>query len=66
MRYLKKAPRSVGGEDTEITTTVAKILRDVESGGEQAARDYAVRLDHWDGDIVVATADRERAAARLP
>jgi histidinol dehydrogenase len=66
MRYLKKAPRSAGSEDPEITAAVAKILQDVESGGEQAARDYAVRFDHWNGDIVVAAADCERAAADLP
>jgi sulfopropanediol 3-dehydrogenase len=66
MRYLKKAPRSAGGEDAEITAAVAKILQDVESGSEQAARDYGIRLDHWDGDIVVAPADCERAAANLP
>ena len=66
MRYLKKASRSAGGEDAEVTAAVAKILRDVESGGEDAARDYAVRFDHWEGDIVVAAADRERAASSLP
>lgn len=38
MRYLKKASRSAGGQDTEITAAVVKILRDVESGGEEAAR----------------------------
>jgi sulfopropanediol 3-dehydrogenase len=65
MRYLKKAPRSAGGEATEITAAVAKILRDVESGGEQAARDYAVRFDHWEGDIIVAATDRECAVATL-
>jgi sulfopropanediol 3-dehydrogenase len=66
MRYLKKASRSAAGEDAEITAEVAKILQDVESGGEQAARDYALRLDDWEGDIVVAAADRERVAASLP
>jgi sulfopropanediol 3-dehydrogenase len=65
MRHLKKAPRSAGGEDAEITAAVAMILQDVESGGERAARDYAVRFDHWEGDIVVAAADRERAATAL-
>jgi sulfopropanediol 3-dehydrogenase len=66
MRYLKKASRSVEGEDAEIAAAVANILQDVESGGEQAARDYAARLDHWKGDIVVAAADRERAVGGLP
>jgi sulfopropanediol 3-dehydrogenase len=66
MRYLKKASRSAGGEDAEVAAAVAKILQDVESGGEQAARDYAVRFDHWEGDIVVAPADRERAVTGLP
>jgi sulfopropanediol 3-dehydrogenase len=66
MRYLKKATQTAGGEDTEITAAVAKILQDVENGGEQAARDFALRLDRWDGDIVVTAADRERATARLP
>lgn len=66
MRYLKKATRTGGGEDTEITAAVAKILQDVENGSEQAARDYGICLDHWDGDIVVAPADCERAAANMP
>lgn len=66
MRYLKKASRRVGTEDTETTAAVANILRDVESGGEQAARDYAVRFDQWGGDIVVSATERERAAASLP
>ncbi len=65
MRYLKKASRSAEGEEAEITAAVSKILQDVESGGEQAARDYAARFDHWEGDIVVAAVDRERAAASL-
>jgi sulfopropanediol 3-dehydrogenase len=66
MRYLKKASRNAGSEDTEITATVAKILQDIESGGEETARDYAVRFDHWQGGIVVAAADRERASGSLP
>jgi sulfopropanediol 3-dehydrogenase len=66
MRYLKKASRSAGSDDTEVTAAVVKILHDVESGGEEAARDYAARFDHWQGDIVVAAADCERAAAGLP
>jgi sulfopropanediol 3-dehydrogenase len=66
MRYLKKASRSAGSDDTEVTAAVVKILHDVESGGEEAACDYAARFDHWQGDIVVAAADCERAAAGLP
>jgi sulfopropanediol 3-dehydrogenase len=66
MRYLKKALRTARAEDTEITATVAKILQDVENGGERAARDFALHLDHWNGDIVVTAADRERATAGLP
>jgi sulfopropanediol 3-dehydrogenase len=66
MRYLKKASQSAEGEDAEITAAVAKILHDVESGGEQAARDYAVRFDHWEGDIVVDAAKRERSVGDLP
>jgi sulfopropanediol 3-dehydrogenase len=65
MRFLKEASRRAEGEDAEITGAVAKILQDVESGGERAARDYAARFDHWEGDIVVAAADRDRAAAGL-
>ncbi len=66
MRYLKKASQITGAEDAEISAAVATILRGVESGGEQAARDYAIRFDHWDGDIVVAAADLDGAAAGLP
>jgi sulfopropanediol 3-dehydrogenase len=65
MRFLKEASRRAEGEDVEITGAVAKILQDVESGGERAARDYAARFDHWEGDIVVDAANRERAVAGL-
>ncbi len=64
--YLKKAtPRPVT-ENTQIRDIVRDMLSTIAAGGEDAARDYAQKLDGWEGDIVLSAQDRAAACARVP
>ena len=51
--YLKRALKQPADADTDTARVVSQMLAEIESGGEDAARDYARKLDGWDGDIVV-------------
>ena len=60
MEYLKKAPKSAATGEQDVRATVQSMLDDIESGGEDVVREYAKKLDKWEGDIVV---DAEARAA---
>jgi len=64
--YLKQADRKPESNDAEVRPVVTEMLAGIESGGEDAVRDYARRLDGWDGDIVVPQAALAEAERRLP
>ena len=42
------------------------MLAAIEAGGEQAARDYAAKLDGWSGDIVLDADAIERQTRDIP
>lgn len=65
VEYLKKAIKTSATGEEEVRDTVQKILDEIESGGDETARDYAKRFDKWDGEIVVGPEARERAAAEI-
>lgn len=61
--YLKKATKTPETETDTARKVVDEMLAVVETGGEQAVRDYALRLDKWSGEIVldaVTIAERTR------
>src|SRR5687768_10127767 len=63
--WLKKAAKTPASEEGAARAVVAEMLAAIEAGGEQAARDYARRLDGWDGPIIVEAEEIERRAAEL-
>lgn len=64
--YLKQAlPRPVS-ENSDIRDIVRVMLSNIERGGEDAVRDYAVRLDGWTGAVVLSDAERQAACNRVP
>lgn len=65
IEYLKQAAPPVQAIDNATTETVRRMLAEIQSGGEDAARRYARDLDGWHGDIVVGEADFARAEAAL-
>ncbi|HEY8381524.1 MAG TPA: histidinol dehydrogenase [Microvirga sp.] len=53
INYLKKASKTSETESDAARVVVAEMLAAIEAGGEQAVRDYALKLDRWSGDIVM-------------
>jgi len=66
--HLKRAaaaPLAAAGE--EVRETVAELLGDVERRGEEAVREWSLRLDGWAPDSFLVGADEvAAAAAELP
>lgn len=66
IQYLKKASKSPETETGNAQTVVSEMLTRIESEGEDAVRDYARTLDHWDGPIVVSREEMDSRAAEVP
>ena len=65
IEYLKKAEKTSATGEDETRRIVSDMLAEIEAGGEEAARAYGVKLDGWDGNIVVGPEDVERAAKQV-
>ena len=59
---LKKASKTPESETDTTRKVVTDMLSAIESGGEQAVKDYALKLDKWSGPIVM---DKEMIAERI-
>ncbi len=66
MEYLKKAARTPASGEDDTRETVARMLQEIETGGEAKVLEYAAKLDGWQGDVVVTPAAIEAAAAQVP
>jgi sulfopropanediol 3-dehydrogenase len=64
--YLKKATLTSKSDATEVRETVAKILADIEAGGDAAAMEYAAKFDRYDGNILLTEEEIEAASALVP
>jgi sulfopropanediol 3-dehydrogenase len=64
--YLKKAVKVAATETEAARKVVTEMLAAIEAGGEQAVRNYAVKLDGWSGDIVLDAAAIERQTRDIP
>ncbi|MBY6112854.1 histidinol dehydrogenase [Mameliella alba] len=62
-RLIKSAPGLPPASQADISDTVQIMLARLKTGGEEAARDYARRLDGWTGEITVPP-DMVREAGR--
>ena len=58
--YLKRAMKTPETESGSARQVAQDMLAKIDRGGEQAVRDYAAKLDHWTGDIVVTDEEIER------
>jgi len=66
IEHLKRAVKSPETETTAAREVVAEMLGEIESRGEAAVRDYALKLDKWSGDIVVSAEEIERRVREVP
>jgi sulfopropanediol 3-dehydrogenase len=53
IHYLKRAAKTAETETATAQRVVTDMLAAIERGGEQAVREYARTLDHWQGEIVM-------------
>lgn len=60
--YLKRATKTPESETDTARKVVTEMLAAIETGGEQAVRDYALKLDKWNGPILL---DRETISAHI-
>ena len=65
MIYLKRAEKSPTTGEEETRQTVQAMLAEIESGGEDKAREYAANLDKWTGDIIVSPDEIKAAGESL-
>ncbi len=66
IQYLRKASRTPASGQDDTHETVRCMLREIEQGGENKAREYARDLDGWEKEVVVSQQEIEQAAASLP
>jgi sulfopropanediol 3-dehydrogenase len=64
--YLKRASRTPETGAADTREAVERMLRDIETRGEPAVREYAERFDGWTGDFIVAAEAIAHAARSLP
>ena len=60
MQYLKKAAKTPETESGNARKVVDEMLKEIRKGGESAVREYARKLDKWEGEILVSTAEVNR------
>lgn len=66
IEYLKKPTKTPETESDTARKIAGDILAEIERRGEQAVREYALKLDKWAGDIVVTQAEIERRTRDIP
>lgn len=66
VKYLKKASKTPETESGTARQVVGDMLTAIETGGEQAVREYARKLDKWEGEIVVSQQEIERRIRDVP
>ena len=64
--FVKHAARRATDDSGEIAAAVAKILDEIEAGGEDAALRYAAEFDRHDGNLVLTREDIDAASAQVP
>ena len=65
IEFLKKAEKTSATGEDDTRRTVANMLAEIEAGGEDAARAWGLRLDGYDGEIVVGPEAVEAASKQV-
>ena len=63
--WLKRATRTPSSGEADTRAQVERMLEEIETGGEAAARRYAETLDGWSGEIVMPAEAVARAGHEL-
>jgi sulfopropanediol 3-dehydrogenase len=66
VEFLKRAAKSPDTETGNARRVVEEMLSEIDRRGEAAVREYAHKLDHWKGDIVMTPEAIERRVRDIP
>mmetsp|Transcript_5633 Transcript_5633/g.8570 ORF Transcript_5633/g.8570 Transcript_5633/m.8570 type:complete len:442 (+) Transcript_5633:48-1373(+) len=66
IEYIKSSSPSPASKAVVVSDIVRRILEDIEQGGEQRAREYALEFDKYEGDIVLTREQIEAASQLVP
>jgi sulfopropanediol 3-dehydrogenase len=66
IQYLKQAAKTPESETATARGVVAEMLAAIERRGEPAVREYAAKLDGWQGEILVTPEEVERRTRDIP
>ena len=64
--YFKRGAPVDAAATADVSSTVARLLAEIEAGGEAAATRIAREFDRWDGDIILSDETIAAACARVP
>ena len=64
--YLKKASKTAETETATAQRVVSEMLGEIQQRGEAAVLEYARKLDHWEGDIVMSQQAIDAAIKDIP
>lgn len=64
--YLKKAAKTATTNSGSVEAIVREMLETIREGGDQAALDYAEKLDKFTGPAILSADDIEAAMAKVP
>ncbi len=64
--YLKKAAKTPDTETATAQRVVTEMLAEIEKNGEAAVREYAKKLDKWEGEFVATKAQLAENAKTIP
>lgn len=66
IQHLKKAAKTPETETASAQQVVETMLAEIRVRGEDAVREYALKLDKWSGEIVVTAQEVERRTRDIP
>jgi|SRR5581483_2742256 len=64
--YLKRAVKTPATETEAARKVVGQMLTEISRRGEEAVREYALKLDGWSGDIVMSGAEIAQQVRDVP
>ena len=65
IEILKKAAKTPDTESGNARQVAEQMLAEIAARGEEAVREYALKLDRWNGEIVVDADEIERRTAKI-
>ncbi|GJL80498.1 MAG: histidinol dehydrogenase [marine bacterium B5-7] len=65
INYVKRATKTSATGEDDTRAIVNTMLKEIETGGEARALEYARQLDQFEGNVIVSEEDIERASNAL-